>query len=42
MTSAELERLAEELGIDVIGATRAEAYTETESNYRRVAHELLG
>src|SRR5881628_1355937 len=30
MTSAELDRLAEELGIDVIGATRAEAYAETE------------
>src|SRR5437763_8013206 len=34
MTSAELDRLAEELGIDVIGATRAEAYTETERHIR--------
>src|SRR5438876_7326834 len=34
MTSAELERLAEKLGIDVIGATRAEAYTETERHIR--------
>ena len=30
MTAAELERLAEELGIDAIGATPAEPYTETE------------
>src|SRR5881628_452710 len=34
MTSAELDRLAEELGIDVIGATRAEAYSETERHIR--------
>ena len=30
MTSAELERLAEELGIDVVGAAPAEPYAETE------------
>ena len=30
MTAAELERLAEELGIDAIGATRAEPYDTTE------------
>jgi len=34
MTFAELDRLAQELGIDVIGATRAEAYTETERHIR--------
>src|SRR5438552_6638475 len=30
MTATELVRLAEELGLDVVGATPAEAYTETE------------
>jgi epoxyqueuosine reductase len=30
MRAAELERLAEEIGIDVIGAARAEPYTDTE------------
>jgi epoxyqueuosine reductase len=34
ITAAELERLAEEFGIDVIGATRAEAYAETERHIR--------
>jgi epoxyqueuosine reductase len=34
MTRRELERLAEELGIDVIGAARAAAYEETESHIR--------
>src|SRR6266571_3854900 len=34
MTATELERLAEELGIDVVGATPAEAYTETERHIR--------
>src|SRR6266568_2752714 len=34
MNAAELEQLAEELGIDVIGATRAEAYEGTESHIR--------
>jgi epoxyqueuosine reductase len=34
MTSAELTRLAEELGIDVIGAAPAEAYEETERHIR--------
>lgn len=34
MTRAELERLAEELGIDVIGAAPAEAYEETEAAIR--------
>ena len=32
MTCAELERLAEELGIDVIGAASAEPYAETEAH----------
>ena len=32
MTAAELERLAEELGIDAIGATPAEPYAETEGH----------
>jgi epoxyqueuosine reductase len=32
MTAAELERLAEELGIDAIGATQAEPYDETEEH----------
>jgi epoxyqueuosine reductase len=30
MTTAEVERFGEELGFDVLGVTRAEAYTETE------------
>jgi epoxyqueuosine reductase len=30
MTAAELERIADELGLDVVGATPASAYTETE------------
>src|SRR5436309_15619710 len=34
MTHAELERLADELGIDVIGAAPAEPYTETERHIR--------
>jgi epoxyqueuosine reductase len=34
MTAAELERLAEELGIDAIGATPAEPYVETEEHIR--------
>ncbi|HET6642307.1 MAG TPA: tRNA epoxyqueuosine(34) reductase QueG [Gaiellaceae bacterium] len=34
MTAAELERLAEELGIDGIGATPAEPYAETEKYIR--------
>ena len=34
MTAAELERLAAELGIDVIGAARAEPYEETERAIR--------
>jgi epoxyqueuosine reductase len=34
MTSAELTRLAEELGIDVVGAAPAEAYQETERHIR--------
>ncbi len=34
MTSLELDRLAAELGIDVIGAARAEAYVETERHIR--------
>jgi epoxyqueuosine reductase len=34
VTAAELERHAEELGIDVVGAARAEAYEETERAIR--------
>jgi len=34
MTAAELERIAEELGIDVIGAAPAEPYAETERHIR--------
>ena len=34
MTAAELERLAEEVGIDAIGATPAEPYEETEEHIR--------
>jgi epoxyqueuosine reductase len=34
MTAAELEHLADELGIDVVGATPAEAYQETERHIR--------
>src|SRR5881296_3159861 len=34
VTTAELERLAEELGIDVIGAAPAEPYEETERQIR--------
>jgi epoxyqueuosine reductase len=34
MTAAELERLAEELGLDVVGAARASAYDETERHIR--------
>ena len=34
MTSAELERLARELGLDVVGAARASAYEETERHIR--------
>jgi epoxyqueuosine reductase len=34
MTAAELELLADELGIDAIGATRAEPYHETETHIR--------
>ncbi len=34
MTTAELERLGEELGLDAVGACRAEAYVETERHIR--------
>ena len=34
MTAAELARIAEELGIDVVGAARAEPYAETEQHIR--------
>jgi epoxyqueuosine reductase len=34
MTAAELERLAEELGLDVVGAASASAYEETERHIR--------
>jgi epoxyqueuosine reductase len=35
MTAAELERHAQELGLDVVGAARASAYEETEQHIRR-------
>jgi hypothetical protein len=34
MTAAELERLAQELGLDVVGAAPASAYDETERHIR--------
>ena len=34
MTAAELEQLADELGLDVVGAARAEPYAETERYIR--------
>ena len=34
MTTSEIERFGEELGFDVLGVTRAEAYTETERHIR--------
>jgi epoxyqueuosine reductase len=34
MTRTELERLAQELGLDAVGAARAEAYVETERHIR--------
>jgi epoxyqueuosine reductase len=34
MTAAELERLADELGLDVVGATSASAYRDTEAHIR--------
>src|SRR5919202_7109749 len=34
MRAAELERLADELGLDVVGAARAEPYDETERHIR--------
>src|SRR5256886_10291170 len=34
MNAAELEQLADELGIDVVGAARAEPYEETERHIR--------
>ena len=34
MTAAELDRLAEELGLDVVGAAPASAYEETERHIR--------
>src|SRR5213592_2561720 len=34
MTATELERLAQELGLDVVGAAPAAAYTETERHIR--------
>jgi epoxyqueuosine reductase len=43
MTAAELERLAEELGIDVVGAAQAEPYEDTERHIReRRARGLFG
>ena len=43
VTTAELQRLAAELGLDAIGATRAEAYTGTERHIReRRARGLFG
>src|SRR3970282_128030 len=34
MTGAELSRLAAEVGLDIVGAARAEAYSETERHIR--------
>jgi len=43
MTAAELAQLADELGLDVVGATRAEPYHETEEHIReRRARGLFG
>ena len=43
VTAAELERLAEELGLDVVGAAPAEPYGETERHIRaRRARGLFG
>jgi epoxyqueuosine reductase len=43
VTAAELERLAEELGLDVVGAAPAEPYVETERHIReRRARGLFG
>ena len=43
VTTAELQRLADELGLDAIGATRAEAYDGTERHIReRRARGLFG
>ncbi|MGE5690543.1 MAG: tRNA epoxyqueuosine(34) reductase QueG [Pseudomonadota bacterium] len=43
MTAAELERLGDELGLDVVGAARAEPYLETERHIReRRARGLFG
>jgi epoxyqueuosine reductase len=43
VTAAELERLAEELGLDVVGAAPAEPYLETERHIReRRARGLFG
>src|SRR3989442_12106755 len=42
MTAAELEQVAEELGLDVVGAASAEAYTETERHiHERKARGLF-
>jgi epoxyqueuosine reductase len=43
VTAVELERLAEELGLDVVGAAPAEPYVETERHIReRRARGLFG
>src|SRR5262245_31383566 len=43
VTTAELQRLGEELGLDAVGATRAEAYASTERHIReRRARGLFG
>src|SRR2546428_10460062 len=42
MTAAELEQVAEELGLDVVGAASAETYTETERHiHERKARGLF-
>jgi epoxyqueuosine reductase len=41
MTAAELDRLAGELGLDVVGATPAAPYAETEGHIRRRRAEGL-
>ena len=43
MTTADVQRLARQLGLDAVGAARAEAYTETERHIReRRARGLFG
>ena len=41
ITQAELDRLAGEIGIDVVGATLAEPYAETEAHIRERRERVL-